>query len=268
MQKLFLAALLCATFLTACKQDPKNAAAQATTASPELLGGFWIAMDFCARADQYGSVLAAMNNAHRPYSYSFTFNPAVPDSVGCFNGFEQYNLPVKYKADTLELVGASQGKSIFLVYDSKGTKDITMFDATSETAKMDRFIKSKVDAQNGAMAFRVALNHNLFNGVFTPVAKGSTTKVTFSPGGYILGLKDYDRYELCIGGDCFVAGDVIDIVRFAKSQVENSEKILGYRYSAQNDTLTLFNMVNPKPDEKNAYTVGSVAYKFSRKKMQ
>lgn len=235
-------------------------------ASPMILAGFWFDLDFCAKAAQYGSVLQTMNNAHLPYAYAFTFNPGNPDSVICFNAFESWTLPVKYKNDTLELVGAVQGKSVFLNYHSQGDKDMTMYNSTGGNTQMDRFIKSKAGTKNGYLAFTTALNHHLFNGIFTPVGKGGSEKVSFTPGGFLQGLKDYDRYEVCTGGDCFVAGQEIDIVTFfdAKKGKEASEKIFGYRYNGQNDTLSVFNMVNAKPDEKGGYKVGTLAYKFSR----
>lgn len=105
MQKILILILFSIALLSACKQDSKTSATEqeSQTASPQLLDGHWIAMDFCARANQYGSVLQAMNNAHKPYSYSLTFDRANPDSVGCFNGFETWKVPVKYNVDTLEL---------------------------------------------------------------------------------------------------------------------------------------------------------------------
>jgi|GEM_PF-399205 len=235
-------------------------------ASPMILAGFWIDLDFCARASQYGSVLQTMNTFHLPYAYAFTFNPSNPDSVTCFNAYESWNLPVKYKADTLELVGAKQGKSIFLNYHSQGEKDMTMFDNTSGSTKTDRFIKSKAGTKNGYQAFTTALNHHLFSGIFAPVGKGGGGKVGFTPGGLLQGVKDYDRYEVCTGGDCFIAGQEIDIVTFydAKKGKEASEKFFGYRYNGQNDTLSIYNMVNAKPDERGGYKVGTIAYKFAR----
>src|SRR5690606_39026206 len=106
MRKLLFSILLLALICTACKRDSKTAGATAATltASPALLGGHWIAMDFRSRANQYGSVRQAMNNAHLPYAYAMTFNPGQPDSVTCYNGIETWTLPVKYNADTLELV--------------------------------------------------------------------------------------------------------------------------------------------------------------------
>jgi hypothetical protein len=235
-------------------------------ASPTTLAGFWIDLDFCARASQYGSVLQTMNNFHLPYAYAFAFNPGNPDSVTCFNANEYWNLPVKYKKDTLELVGAVQGKSIFLNYHSQGEKDMTMFDNTGGRTKMDRFIKSKAGTKDGYLAFITALNHHLFDGVFTPIGKGAGQKVMFTPGGFLQGITAYDRYEVCTGGDCFIAGQDIDIVTFydAKKGKEASQKFFGYRYNGQNDTLSIFNMVNSNPEEKGAYKVGSLAYKFAR----
>ena len=270
MQKLLFSTLLIALLCAACKSDSKTTDSNTATitASPEILGGHWIAMDFCSRANQYGSVLQAMNNGHLPYAFAITFNPGQPDSVTCFNGFESWNLPVKYNSDTLELVGARPGKSVFLMYDSQHEKDITMFDGTTGQVQLDKFIKSKAEAKNGYAAFQVALNHNVLGGLFSPMGKGVAGDVQFSPTGSIQGIKDYDRYELCTGGDCFVAGQDIDVVTFYNSKVENSNKFMGYRFSAQNDTLTVFNLQNTNPDEKGAYKVNGTAYKFLRKKAE
>ena len=268
MQKLLSVLLFAAIFCAACKQDSKNAApAEANiTASPDLLGGQWIAMDFCARANQYGSVLQAMNNAHLPYAFALAFNPGEPDSVTCYNGFETWKLPVKYNSDTLEMVGARPGKSIFLMYDSQNEKDLTMFDVTTGQAHLDKFIKSRANTADAYQAFLTALNHNIMGGLFVPMSKGASGDVQFTPGGYIHGIKDYDRYELCTAGDCFVAGDAIDIITLSNSKVENSGKFFGYRFSAQNDTLSIYTMINAKPEEKGAYKVGNIVYKLLRKK--
>lgn len=259
----------------ACKNDPKvtdpNLPAgyrPGETADPTVLAGHWIDLDFCARASQYGSVLQTENNSHLPYAYAFTFAPANPDSVTCYNAYESWNVPVKYKKDTLELVGAVQGKkSIFLVYHSHGDKDMTMFDNTSGSVKMDNFIKSKAGTKTGYIAFTTALNHQLFSGQFTPIGKGKAgEKVMFTPGGFLQGMKDYDRFEVCTGGDCFVAGQAIDVITLynAKKGRENSAKMFGYQYSNHNDTLSLYNLVNMKPDEKGESKIGSLAYKFAR----
>jgi hypothetical protein len=259
--------------LFACKNDPKGVDPNrpqnlqaGDPANPTNLAGHWINLDFCARASQYGSVLQTMNNSHLPYAYAFSFNPGNPDSVTCYNAFESWNLPVTFKKDTLELKGAFQGKSIFLTYHSQGEKDMTMFDNSSGHTNMDNFIKSKAGTKDGYTAFTTALNHHIFNGTFKPVGKGGGTDVSFTPGGFLQGMKDFDRYELCTGGDCFIAGQEIDIVTFfnAKKGKENSEKLFGYRYNGGNDTLSVFNMVNAKPDEKGGYKVGTLAYKFAR----
>ena len=267
MKKVFLFCSLAGLLLAACKQDSKGTANQNTTfASPVLLAGHWLALDFCSRANQYGSVLSAMNNAHLPYAYAISFDPNKPDSAFCHNGIESWALPVKFKDDTLELVGARAGKSIFLVYNSQGEKDITMFDGTAGTVQMDNFIKSGANTRDGYSAFTTALNNSLFSGVFIPLGKGAEKAVLqFTPGGFILNWKDYDRYEVCTAGDCFVGEDAIDVITLSKSTSEKSGRMLGFRYNGANDTLRLYELVNTNTEEKGAYAVKGVAYTFLRK---
>lgn len=262
--RFFLAGILAMAFF-ACKSDP-NSATGAQSANPNNLSGQWIAMDFCARAAQYGSVLQAESNAHRPYAFALVFNPAQPDSVQCFNGFKNWKLPIKINQDTVEMQQAADGKSIFLVFDSQGEKNIAMFDGTSgKGAHMDKFIKSNANARDGYMAFITALNHNLFSGTFSPLTKGPGEKVSFTPGGFIQGWKEFDRFQVCTGGDCLLMGNEMDIVRLSHSKQEDSGKIFGFKYSAQNDTLSLLNLVDATPEEKGGYSVKGVAYKFLRK---
>ncbi len=274
MNKVILFANLLIFSMLACKQDPKNVgpnggAEQNQQANPIMLAGHWIAMDFCAFANQYGSVLQAMNNSHLPYAYAISFNPSKPDSALCFNATKSWMLPIRYKADTVELLGANQGKSIFLIYHSNMDKDINMIDPTGDRVRMDRFIKSKAGTADGYSAFTTALNHNLFSGVFKPLGKGASGDVQFTPGGFLQGLKPYDRYEVCTGGDCFVAGQDIDVITLYNSKdKDKSTKYFGYRYSAQNDTLTFFNLANGNPAEKGPYKVAASAFKFSRKKSE
>lgn len=268
MKKTILLLGFLATALLACKQDPSSTAQQQTAgnhADPVILAGHWIAMDFCARANQYGSVLGAMNNAHIPYAYAFEFDPVKPDSVTCFNGVETWALPVKYNKDTLEVQGASQGKSVFLIYHSQSSKEMTLFDGTRGSVKMDRFIKSSANAANAFASFNVALNYNLFGGILLPLDKGSSRDtIIFTPGGLIMKWKEYDMYNVCTGGDCFVAEEAIDVITLAKSNKPGSEKMYGFRYNGTNDTLTFYNLVNTRPDEKFAYEIKGPAFRFHR----
>ncbi len=256
--------------LFACKQDTSNTNKTVTEtleSNPNLLGGNWIALDFCSRAAQYGSVLQAENNAHRPYAFALTFNPAQPDSVLCFNGFEEWKLPAKVTQDTVEVQGASQGKSIFLIYDSQSKKHFTMFDGTSgQKTQTDRFLKSTVNSRNGYEAFATALNHHLFRGSFSPVAaKGADQKIVFFPEGVIRGWPEYDHYSVCTGGDCFVMGNEMDVITLSKTANATPEKMFGFKYSNQNDTLSIFHLADATPGEKGGYAVKRIAYRFLRK---
>jgi len=269
MNKSILLPAVLAFALLACNQDNKSGTNDKAPeqANISVLEGFWIDLDFCARSEQYGSVLGGMNYGHLPYAYAMTFSAAKPDSVQCFNGFESWMLPLSFNADTIELKGARPDKSVFLIYDSQGSKDITMFDPSPSGMQLDRFIKSKAGTKDGYTAFTAALNNSLFSGAFVPLgAKTKGPNVLFTPGGFIQNFPDFNRYQVCTGGDCFVSADPIDVVTFSNSKKENSAKMFGFKYSNQNDTLTILNLINENPEEKGAYKIGKPAYRFFRKK--
>ncbi len=272
MKYLFLLSGAILLLLSACKSDNKSAGDQPGIHNDtrSLLAGHWVAMDFCRRANQYGSVLNAMKFSHVPYAYALTFDPNRPDSVICYNGMERWTLPVKFNADTIEMVGARPGKSVFLVYHSQGEKDMSMFDGTTGQVYLDNFVKSKSDVGNGYAAFTLALHHNLFSGVFGEIGKGAASKqeIQFNPDGFIINWKPYDVYAVCTAGDCFVMDNDMDVITLAKSADVNTQKMYGFKYSAQNDTLTLYNIADPTPEEKGGYVTKGVAYRFFRKKSQ
>ena len=253
--------------ISACKQDPKGSGQQSESKidTRTLLAGHWIALDFCSRANQYGSVLDAMTNSHVPYAYAISFDPNKPDSAICNNGIEQWALPVKITDDTIEMVGARPGKSVYLVFHSQGKKDITMFDGTSGTVQMDNYIKSKANARDGYSAFSVALNHNLFDGSFKQLKKGNAAQnIQFTPGGFIMNWDVFDRYEVCTAGDCFVMGNDMDVITMSKSKEKDSGKMFGFKYSGQNDTLTVFNLTETNPQEKGTAKPKGIAFQFLR----
>jgi hypothetical protein len=270
MNKIIPAIAVLVLILAACKNDKSQQTAAAnTSANVTVLAGHWIAIDFCSRAKQYGSVLQAVNNAHLPFAYAFSFTPAKPDSVEYFNGFMSKMLPVVYKADTLEIKGAREGnQSVHLVYNSNGDKSITMFDPQPSGVQMDKFIKSKAGTKDCKGAFLTALNHNLLSGNFQQIGAKGGPAITFTPGGFITNFKDFDRFTICTGGDCLVAGNEIDVVTFSNSKQEHSDKIFGFRYSNHNDTLSVVTLSNDKPDPKAAFQIGKPVYKFARTKME
>ncbi|MDX2135293.1 MAG: hypothetical protein SFV52_10910 [Saprospiraceae bacterium] len=250
--------------IAACKNDApagtdKETGVTYAEKNPLQLAGQWINIDFCSRANQYGSVLQTQQNSHKPYAYAYEFFPAITDSVVCYDGEKAWTLPVSIKADTVEVIGAHEGKSVYLVYNSAGQKDITVFDATSGRVKMDRYIKSNAQARNGNGAFAIALNHQLFNGFMIPA--GSKDTVRFTAGGGILNWAPYDRFRVCAGGSCLYAGNDADIILLSNSKKEEPEKPFAFRYNVQRDSLYLYNI---KPVEGGQAPVGSVAYRFRR----
>ena len=77
-------------------------------------------------------------------------------------------------------------------------------------------------------------------------------------------LKDYNRYMLCTGGDCFVTGDQYDIITLMRSDDANSPKDFAFKYNGQNDTLSIYQLLKNPADEKAAASVGPLVYRFAR----
>jgi hypothetical protein len=273
MNKILFSLFLSLAFFAACKQDNKSGTAAGPATREDFinqLAGNWIDVDFCSRANQYGSVLSAQNNAHKPYAYSLSFNPAKPDSVSCYNGAENWSVPVTFRDDTLELKGArGPNTSIFLVYTRSETeKDIVMYDRSPSGMQMDRFIKSKAGTPDAASAFAVAINHNLFSGVFLPKGQPNAKPIQMTPTGRFTNFKDFDRFEVCTAGDCFVLGpsDKDDVLMLWKKDQEDNKVWCNFQYGNQNDTLYLYQLNNVNPEEKGNYKRGKLLYTFLRKK--
>jgi hypothetical protein len=267
MNKLvFFSFFLATTAFFSCKNNqnaPNSTAPNGTTiehANANNLAGHWIALDFCSRAGSRHSVLKAMNNenAHKPFAYAFSFSADKADSVVCHIGSKSFSLPIRVNIDTIEVKNARNGKSVYLVYIPE-TKNIELFDNTQDRALIDRLIKSSSTDPNGYTAFTAALNHNLFEGNFTPVGKPSAAPVQFLSSGQINNLGDYDRYSVCTDGGCFVLGDQTDVVLLGDTKTRTT-KNFGLRYSTNGDTLSLYNLVQPDPTK--AATLGTVAYRF------
>ncbi len=261
-KSLFFSLLGLSTFFIACKNDaPASTEAPVEHADKTNLEGYWIAIDFCTRAGEYGSVLTAMNTAHKPYFYAFSFN-ANEDSVLCFNGSETRKLAYQINVDTIELKNAFEGKSIYLGY-SPVSKDLTLYDVTVSPAQTDRFIKSGVKVANGYQAFTALLNRNLFEGNWKLVAGGKSEQpVGLTPDGGVFNLGDYDRYGVCTSGDCFRLGDKMDIISMGSSKRGNAITRYGFKFSTQKDTLSFYQLVEPDP--KMVAELGSLAYRLVR----
>jgi len=254
--------------LSACKQDTKSATgARIVTPVNDRytpLYGNWIAIDFCSYANQYGSILTAMNNTHLPYAYAFTFTDSNRDSITCYSGAETWKLPIRFEADTLvEVLNARNGKSVFLSYNPSGNQDMTLFDGTLARASTNRLIKATGYEKTGYQAFQTALNHQLMGGKFASVGKSSGT-VEFLPTGQITGLEGYDRYELCTGGDCFIAAQETDVILLSDSKTTAPAQYLGFKFDPNGTALTLSELIATNPAEKGTAKVGKVLYRLKR----
>jgi hypothetical protein len=270
MQVRFAFVFIALCLFQACKQDTKSPSGQkiVTPANDRFnpLYGNWITIDFCSGAAEYGSVLTAMNNRHKPYAYAFTFNDNNRDSITCYNGIETWKRRIRFEADTLvEVLDARNGKSVFLSYSPSGNQDITLFDGTMGRSTTNRMIKSADSQKTGYEAFQIALNHNLMGGNFVSVGK-SSGKVVFLPTGEVSGLEGYDHYEICTGGDCFIAAQTSDVIMLSNTKTQSLPKYFGFKFENERSSLTISELTDATPAEKGSAKVGAAVYRLKRSK--
>jgi hypothetical protein len=109
---------------------------------------------------------------------------------------------------------------------------------------------------DGYSAFLIALNNSVMGGNFK---SASGEQVRFAPDGTVKGLKGYDKYELCTGGDCVVMQN-LDVITMKDSGKPDSQQMFGYRFSAAKDSLLIYNLINNNPAEKGNYSQGAVVH--------
>jgi hypothetical protein len=265
--------IMVAVFLataTACKQDNKTTTPSGAKIITPVndrytpLYGNWIAIDFCSYARQYGSVLMAMNNTHVPYAYAFTFTDSDRDSILCSTATESWKRPIRFQADTLiEVLDARNGKSVFLSYSPTGNKDMTLYDSSLPKTSVSRYIRSAESSKSGYASFLTALQNQLMVGKYRSTGKSAGT-VEFFPNGEVTGLEGYDRYAICTGGDCFIAGQDSDVISLSNSKTKDAARYFGFKFEPNRTALSIYELVQSNPNEKGTAKPGKMLYKLAR----
>jgi hypothetical protein len=252
-----------------CKNDPivsKNKGNASTShASNDRLLGNWLATDFISRAMASASIVNAKNNNMEPYALAFSFNYQLKDSVNCFDSRRNWRLPVRFNVDTVEIKNAtSEGKSIFMVYNSGTDQSIDLINTTGASPTIQRFTRTRTAEMDAFTAFNMALNVGFFKNEFTLAGK-SGNKVTFLQDGQVTGLSGIDFYRLCTGGDCMVAGEFQDVIYLGNSELKKGD-FYGFRSSVQRDSFLIYKMKSDEPIEKKNYKITGTAFTLLRKK--
>ncbi len=266
MQKFsFLIFTTCLFFVFSCKNDAEKTtnAGNSTGHAPlsaEFLEGNWVAKSFINRIKTRSSVAQSLKSQAVPFSLAFSFSKKKPDSVLCYQSERMWSLPVKYNHDTLEIPGGKDGKPVFLVYSDKPEKSFIMFDNTSGQLVQNYFIAAADKTSNGLGAFFTVLNFETVSDYYT--LKGSSEKVAFSPNGIITGWKEYDYFQICIGGRCQILGPDIDCI-YLMNRKTSKGKWFGFQLDQTDKTLTIFD-VKENPAKTPEYILGNVKYEFEK----
>lgn len=178
-------------FLFSCGNN-KNAAKDAQSADSKISGSY-VNITF-------------LNNItdHLPQEiplYCLELNFFSDDSVYVFNGFEGYKLAYKKQGDAYVLIDASfKGDMAFKIQDSTLILKDTAWTGITGFSEF----KKIPDVGEEIYGFERYLNEQIIAGDYLLLTTGETTgpKVSFMAEGSVNGFSDYNKYEVCYGGDC------------------------------------------------------------------
>lgn len=197
---------LSAIGLCACKSDndanqtsekvaPKTTKASKTTSTAKYRG-HWIDKDFVENMEKNHSVTAI---GVLPSIIELTFPAVLGDSATLVSGIKTnktlFNNP---SADVFTFDG---GK---LVYENIGEQEKLIFtDIANKPHTLIRVGDNEVGGDGKAIQ-PIVNKHTLVGDYFILDKKGKKGDdfIIFKPDGGIIGMEEFNKYEVCVGGDC------------------------------------------------------------------
>lgn len=206
MNKYILFLSLLTIGLSACQSDeiadkggekakPASRKASKSTSTAKYRG-HWIDKDFVESMEKNRSVTAV---AAMPSIIELTFPATLGDSVTLVSGTKTRK--TLFDSPENDVFTFDEGK---LVYDNLGNVEkLTFTDKAGKTHTLVRAGNDEVGADGKAIQ-AIVNKHTLVGDYFMLDKKGKKGDdfIIFKPDGGIIGLPDFNKYEVCVGGDC------------------------------------------------------------------
>lgn len=206
MNKYILFLSLLTIGLSACQSDeiadkgsekakPASRKASKSTSTAKYRG-HWIDKDFVESMEKNRSVTAV---AVMPSIIELTFPATLGDSATLVSGTKTRK--TLFDSPENDVFTFDEGK---LVYDNLGNVEkLTFTDKAGKTHTLVRAGNDEVGADGKAIQ-AIVNKHTLVGDYFMLDKKGKKGDdfIIFKPDGGIIGLPDFNKYEVCVGGDC------------------------------------------------------------------
>ncbi len=207
--------------LTSCKSDevseksPEKAVSNKPKASKSTstakYRGHWIDKDFVENMEKNRSVTAI---PALPSIIELTFPATLGDSATLVSGTK--TTKTLFESRENDEFTFSGGK---LVYDNlDNVEKLTFTDKANKTHVLVRAGNDEI-GKDGKAILPIVNKHTLAGDYFMLDKKGKKGEdfIIFKPDGGIIGLPDFNKYEVCIGGDCRKLGvEKKDVAYFSR----------------------------------------------------
>jgi hypothetical protein len=271
-----LLALFFAAAITSCEDTnttnprwyvPEDKNQQETTAIDSAgLWGHWVCKDF---VDLVGARRSVRFVHTRPLFIEIVFSPDYGDSALLITAYEDFFAPwEKNNANDILIKNVMPGKDIVLS-PQKGTNSLMLTDTLDKrgTQQIHNWTFEKaaendiINDGNFSTAIASQINHTIFEGDFLQ-AQGNGIPITFARNGTISGWPMYNKYKICLGGDCFrLTGPAVDIVKFIGSR---DIDYFAFNTNAAADSLFLYKLIDGKPDKSYSYKTEELTYSLGK----
>lgn len=240
--------------LVACKNDKKR---KETLSFLKKIEGNWICHDYLAQIEKNKSVF----NLRPPRFNELVIKASFNDTIYALNAFEISQQKVELKDSILNLTSVDRSTAqITIIQDSANVTAIQFRDSTG-TWLFNKANPTQTRSLNGfSEGFMFAVNKILFEGNYQLLdnANKPLRKVHFSSNGTVDGLVEFDRYSVCLGGDCTkIPEGKLDIIYLTS---EARGYFHGWQFKA--DTLYIYSLGSANTAENNSYKPFGVKYKL------
>lgn len=240
--------------LSACEQDGKaerwyipdeKVSKDMAAGDTFILWGNWVCKDFIELATAKQSVWWVKN---RPMFYEIVFKPEYGDSALLITGYEDFFVKWTKGADNEYLLKNILPDRDIVLQVPKGMKDLQLTDTLRKQGKeqIHNWTYGRAPEEyminNGRYTTAMAgyINNALIKGDYLPAGGGSGIPVTFEANGIINGWPLYERYRICMGGDCYrLTRNPFDVVQLIGSQKTD---YYGMVSTANGDSLYLYRL--------------------------
>jgi hypothetical protein len=187
--------------------------------------------------------------------YALEFNFFGKDSVKVNFGIEAANFKIEQYQGKIIIENAFQNKDIQIL--PADSSFIVLIDSAYTGIKESTVFKKVENKTESNFIFSKLLNKEFISGSYSLKEDSNKSKVTLYNDGKISGLMEFEKYELCVTGDCAV--EVIDKLNLIALYTKTGS-MLYYGLKKEWNRIEFYNLTPAKTDIKGERKITNLAF--------